>query len=54
VPGFALQAADETFFDTAPTVFVGTFDIASLLLKSGPNWWQMERCRTMDFANFAI
>ena len=33
--GFALQAVDEAFFDTAPTVFVGTFDIA----KPAPEVW---------------
>lgn len=32
---FALQAVDETFFDTAPTVFVGTVDIA----KPAPEVW---------------
>jgi hypothetical protein len=35
VSGFALQAVDETFFDTAPTVFVGTIDIA----KPAPEVW---------------
>ena len=27
MPRFALEAVDETFFDTAPTVFAGTIDI---------------------------
>lgn len=28
MPGFALQPVDETFFESAPEVFVDTFDIA--------------------------
>lgn len=44
--GFALQAVDETFFDTAPEVFVGAINIAN---PASDVWSELVADKAMSF-----